>query len=86
MKRKLSFVALQNMDGHTVWVHDLVNDCYDQECVVKVNVVRTINPFKNKKKKIVEFVESIELINEEFRCVYGLNGKCLEGDFEVYVK
>lgn len=39
-----------------------------------------------KKKKIVEFVESIELTNEEFRFVYGLNGKCLDGEFEVYVK
>lgn len=54
MKRKLSFIALQNMDGHTVWVHDLANDCYDQECTVKVNVVRTINPFKNQKRKLLD--------------------------------
>ena len=86
MKRKLSFKALQLMDGQKVWVHDLVNDCYDQECIVKVNAVRTINPFLGKKKKIVEFIESIELTNDEFKFAYGLNGKCLNGDFEVYVK
>ena len=86
MKRKLSFNALQFMDGQTVVVHDLEYDCYDQECVVKVNRVKVLNPFKGQKKKLVEFVQSIEFENEEFKFEYGFNGKCLNGEFEVYAK
>lgn len=84
--RKLSFVALKCMDGQKVWVHDLVNDCYDQECLVKVNIVRAVNPFKGQKKKVIEFVESIQLVNDEFTFEYDHRGKCMNGDFEVYVR
>ena len=45
---------------------------------------------RTKKRKLYDVITLLnainELTNEEFKFVYGLNGKCLDGEFEVYVK
>ena len=74
--RKLSFSAVNLMDGQKVVVHDLAYDAPDQVCEIKINKV--INP-TNKKNMLIS---SIEFFNEEFVYVYK-NNQCVNGEFEV---
>ena len=81
--KKLSFNALLLMDEQKVIVHDLEYDSYDQECIVKVSEKPSVEKAR-RSTKVRVVASNISLINEEFIFEYNCNGKCLNGDFEVY--
>lgn len=84
MKRKLKYLALTKMNGQKVIVHDLVYDCYDQICEVKVKEIW--KAFYNSKKQQKENYKILKVIlfNEEFFFEYDYYGNCINGNFEVY--
>ena len=82
MSRKLNVLALMNMEGQKVRVHDLEYDAFDQICEVKMEktVVKNLAK-KNTTPK--EVVTKLWLENDEF--IFEFNGgKCHNGEFEVY--
>lgn len=82
MSRKLSALALMNMEGQKVRVHDLAYDAYDQICEVRIEKTVVKNPNK-KNLSYKEVVTKLWLENEEY--IFEFNGtKCHNGEFEVY--
>lgn len=82
MSRKLNVLALMNMEGQKVRVHDLEYDAFDQICEVKMEktVVKNLAKKNTAPKKVVT---KLWLENEEF--IFEFNGgKCHNGEFEVY--
>ena len=82
MSRKLNVLALMNMEGQKVRVHDLEYDTFDQICEVKMEKTMVKNLAK-KNTAPKEVVTKLWLENEEF--IFEFNGgKCHNGEFEVY--
>lgn len=82
MPRKLNVLALMNMEGQKVRVHDLEYDSFDQICEIKIE--KTMVKILNKKGTTYkEVITKLWLENEEF--IFEFNGaKCYNGEFEVY--
>ena len=72
------------MDGCKVIVHDCIYDEYDQEC--EVQVTKKTFPHPLDKRKTIECVTKIALVNEEYLFEYNPRGQCLNGDFLVFAK
>lgn len=81
--RELSYKAVSLMDGCKVMVHDCEYDEYDQECEVKV--YKGFMPHPLKKKKQIEYNKRVILFNEEFLFEFDQTGRCVGGEFKVYI-
>lgn len=71
------------MDGQHILVKDIENDVFDQICEVKI-IKNYVTTGSKKKLKMEEYVNGIQLINEEYLFEYNWKGECENGEFRCY--